>query len=239
VRLAGASLSFDWLEGIALLPCLAGLAVLLGGRPALTWCWPALAFLAFMIPLPYRLAHGLSGPLQTVAAEMSGYVLQTLGLPALVEGNTILLDKDTRPLDVAEACSGLSMLFVFLAMTTAAAILVRRPLLDRLLLLGSAIPIAILANVLRITATGVAHRYVGPRLGDLVFHDLAGWLMMPLAIGLLVLEVKLLDWLLVVAPAPGPAPVPGVRAVASSPFEVRPGRRIPNGVPARAARLSD
>jgi exosortase len=210
VRMVAAYLAFDWLDAASLLPCLAGLAVLLGGRRALTWSWPAIAFLGFMIPLPYRLAHSLSGPLQKLATELSALTMQTVGLPAIVEGNTILLG-DSR-IAVVEACSGLSMLLVFAALTTAAAIVVRRPLLDRLALVLSAIPVAVVANVLRITATGVAQYTVGPRFAHVVFHDLAGWLMMIMAVGMVVLVLKLLDWLLIVPPAPrSRVPIPGVQ----------------------------
>jgi exosortase len=224
IRMAGGFLSFDWLDAMALLPCLAGLALLLGGRPALAWSWPAIAFLAFMVPLPYRLAHSLSGPLQALATQMSGYLMQMLGLPAFVEGNTILLDG--HRIAVVEACSGLSMLITFGALATAFAILVRRPMLDRVLFVLSAIPIAIVANVCRISATGVAMHTAGPELADKIFHDLAGWLMMPLAIGLLALEMKLLDVLLV-APAPSRVrpPIPGVAA----------GQTAPPAPPARGA----
>ena len=47
----------------------------------------------------------------------------------------------------------------------------------------------------------------GKRLGDLVFHDLAGWLMMPLALGMLALELAVLSWLLVEVPEEEPVPV--------------------------------
>jgi exosortase len=238
LHLAGAYLAFDWLDAMALLPCLAGLAVLLGGRPALAWSWPAIGFLAFMVPLPYRVAHSLSGPLQRIATDLSGYTMQMLGLPALVEGNTILLNG-TR-LAVVEACSGLSMLIVFAALSTAAAVVVRRPLLDRIILLCSAIPIAILANVVRITATGVAVCLAGPRLADVLYHDLAGWLMMPLAIGMLALVLKVLDFLLVVArDRRPPVRVPGVPAAAEKTSGSRldgPVTRRSKAAPPRTAR---
>jgi exosortase len=228
LRVAGGYLNFDWLEGMSLLPCLAGLAVLLGGWPALSWSWPAVAFLAFMIPLPYRVAHALSAPLQGITTSLSGYALQTLGIPCLVEGNTILMEN-TR-LSVVEACSGLSMLIVFAALATAAAVVVRRPLLDRLVLLASAAPIAVAANAVRITTTGVAFATAGPQLGELIFHDLAGWLMMPLAIGLLALELKVLDWVLVSAPDNKPAapPIPGVSGGKATPAPAQ-GRRRSEG----------
>jgi hypothetical protein len=52
------------------------------------------------------------------------------------------------------------------------------------------------ANVVRIAATGVLYNEAGQELGDRVFHDFAGWMMMPLALGLLFLELKVLDWVL-------------------------------------------
>jgi exosortase len=200
--LASAYLSFDFLAAVALLPCLAGFAVLLGGRNALRWAWPAVAFLAFMIPLPYQVAHAMSGPLQNVTTKCSGLTLQTLGLPALVEGNTILLDGSA--INVVEACSGLSMLMVFCALATATAIVVRRPPLDRVIIVLSAVPIAIVANVVRVSATGVAQYTVGVEFAQHLFHDWAGWLMIVLAVGMLLLVIKLLDVLLIQPPDHNP-----------------------------------
>ncbi len=229
IRLAGGVLSSEWLDSAALLPCVAGLVLVLGGGAALGWSWPAIAFLAFMIPLPYRVAHALSGPLQQMATELSGLTMQTLGLPALAEGNTILLDG--HRIAIVEACSGLSMLITFGALATGFAIIVRRPLLDRILLLLSAIPIAILANVLRITATGVALHTAGQRLADTLFHDLAGWLMMPLALAMLALELRLLDILLVMPPQRRlRPPIPGVGDLAARNLPPRSAQRRPRSV---------
>jgi exosortase len=204
MRVGGAYVGFDYLDGLSLLPCLAGLFFLFGGWAACKWALPSIGFLFFMVPLPFQIAHGLSGPLQTLATKISAYAMQTLGLPALPEGNTILLNNNT--IAVAEACSGLSMLFVFLALSTAMFIVLRRPLLDRLLILASAIPIALVANAVRITSTGIAYELLGQEAGDLIFHDLSGWLMMPLALGLLWLELKLLDLVLVAPPVQESAP---------------------------------
>src|SRR5205807_8119727 len=110
IRLAGAYFYFPWLEIISILPCLGGICLLLAGRPALAWSWPAIAFLFFMMPLPYSVETGMKQPLQRIATQGSTYVLQTLGCPAFSEGNIIVL-RDKR-LGVEEACSGLSMLLV-------------------------------------------------------------------------------------------------------------------------------
>jgi exosortase len=194
MRFAGAYIYFEWLDAVSLLPTLAGICVLLGGRAALGWAWPAICFLLFMVPLPYRVETALGLPLQRMATIASTYVLQTLGLPALAEGNVILLASGR--IGVAQACSGLSMMLIFFALSTALVIVVHRPRLDKAIVVLSALPIAVLVNVARIAATGVAQEKFGPEVAHAIFHDAAGWLMMPLALGLLGLELWLLSRLL-------------------------------------------
>jgi exosortase/archaeosortase family protein len=86
------------------------------------------------------------------------------------------------------------MLLTFAALSTAMALLVKRPWVDRVLILVSAVPVALLANVIRIALTGVLYNEAGKELGDRVFHDFAGWMMMPIALAVLWAELKLLDW---------------------------------------------
>ena len=182
----------EWLQGLSLVLNLCGAALLLGGWPTLRWLAPALAFLMFMFPLPYSVEHALGSKLQLVAAVASEFVLQTIGYPTYREG-IVLYVKD-HVLEVEKACSGLSMLLTFLALSTGMALVVKRPWLDRLLILVSAVPVAVLANVIRISLTGVLYNTAGKELGDRVFHDFAGWMMMPIALVVLWAELKLLDW---------------------------------------------
>ncbi|WP_406695892.1 exosortase/archaeosortase family protein [Singulisphaera sp. Ch08] len=198
LRMVGAYLYVGWLEAVSLLPALGGLCVLARGWPALRWAWPAIAFLVFMLPLPYRLEGALASPLQRVATKASTYALQTLGFPALAEGNVIHLEE--VELGVVEACSGLSMLFTFFAMASGMVMVIRRPWIDKVVIVASAVPIALIVNTVRITVTGVVHESVGSDMANLIFHDLAGWLMMPMAIGLLWLELKMMSWLLIEPP---------------------------------------
>ncbi len=195
IRTAGARYWVNWLEAVSLLPSLAGLALLAVGASGLRWTWPAIAFLIFMIPLPYRLEVALGQPLQHGATVSSAYILQLCGLSATTEGNIILL-RHAR-IGVVEACNGLGMLYTFTAMATAVAIAVPRPRSDRTLIVLSAVPIAFCANVVRITATGFMRELVGTRIAEAVYHDLAGWLMMPLALLLLWAELWMLSQLLV------------------------------------------
>jgi len=190
LRLTSHYLYQPWLDTGSFLVCLAGIAAAAGGRRALIWSLPAILFLLFMLPLPYRAQVMLGGTLQRVATAASTYALQTLGVPAVAEGNVILL-TNTR-LGVVEACNGLSMLFTFFALATAVAILSRRGWPEKVIIFLSAVPIAVLANVIRITVTGLLFEASQDNLARVVFHDLAGWLMMPLALGMLFLELWVL-----------------------------------------------
>lgn len=201
VRLGGTYYGFAWFDHISLLLCLAGLCLAIGGMPAWRWAWPSLAFLVFMIPLPHRLATALTDPLQRVATMASTFMLQTFGLPAVADGNVIHLDD--IELGIVEACSGLRMLMIFFALSTAVVLVIRRPLWEKLVLAVSAVPIALLTNMVRITATGILHKTAGRAVADAVFHDLAGWLMMPMALGLMWLELQVLNRLFLEPSAAG------------------------------------
>ena len=58
-------------------------------------------------------------------------------------------------------------------------------------------PIALVSNILRITATAVCYHYLGQESGDKIAHDLAGYAMMPVALVLVWLELKMMSWLFV------------------------------------------
>ena len=183
-------------EAFSMIPILAGIVFLVAGWPAIRWSWSAIAFLVFMIPLPSFIAGSLSQELQRAGTKISVFTLQTLGMPAVAEGNVIVLSN--ARLGVVEACSGIRMLMLFFAACVGAAFLLRqRDLLTRILIVLSAIPIAVIANVSRIIITAVLYETVSQELGDKIFHDLAGWFMMPLAIALLWLETALLSNLFV------------------------------------------
>jgi len=201
LRLTGSFFFLPSLDVISLLPCLAGLCVLLGGWRSLNWSWPALVFLLFMLPLPYRIQVALAQPLQTIATRASTYLLQTLGFPALSEGNIILLNEVR--IGVVEACNGLSMLVTFFALSAAVAILIRGHWVYRALIVLSAIPIALAANILRILVTAILHETVGSGIANLVFHDLAGWFMMPLALAMMGMELWVFKRVLVEQPRLG------------------------------------
>jgi exosortase/archaeosortase family protein len=77
------------------------------------------------------------------------------------------------------------------------------------------VPIAIVSNVLRITATGLSYVYFTDKGAVEFLHDLHGWLMMPVGLALLGLEVWVLRRLVI-------EPEPEKRVTAVPAMELRP-----------------
>ena len=185
----------SWLETVTILAVIAGLTVSLGGWRLLGRDWPAIAYLGFMLPLPPGLNNLLSLPLQRLATQASCRLLRLTGLWVIAEGN--VLDIADNRLEVATACSGLSMLMMLAATISAMVLLVPLAPWRRVVLLASIIPVALISNVLRITATGWCYYLFGAGRGAHFAHDWAGYLMMPMALVLVGLEMMMLSWFFV------------------------------------------
>jgi len=179
LRLGGEIWYYETLEEWSLIVWVAGCVLLFGGASVLWWGMPAILFLLFMVPLPWRYESALSFPLQTVATNVSVWLLQFLGQPALAMGHVIRLGENT--LEVAQACSGLRMVMSIAAIGAAFIILFRRSIGHRLLLLLALVPIAIVANSMRIVVTALLYRWVSSEAGQAFSHDFAGWVMIPVA----------------------------------------------------------
>jgi exosortase len=198
IRLAGSRFGFSTIDYISMLPVTIGVFVIAGGWSILRWAAAPLLFLVFMLPLPTFAEQRLLSPLQHIAAVMSNYTLQTLGLESFLSGNQITIDGNI-PLNVAEACSGLRMSTIFLAMAVAMIMIIERPIWQKAIIVMSSIPIAIVTNMIRIVTTGLMMKALGPdsEFAKDFFHDMAGWFMMPIALGFLYAEMVLLDHLVV------------------------------------------
>ncbi|MEO0529665.1 MAG: exosortase/archaeosortase family protein [Planctomycetota bacterium] len=187
----GANLYMEPASRAAFIVALLGGFLLIGGGALLRWTGAAVGFLIFMYPLPTAIEGKLLLNLQKLAALMSEVVLTILNQPVVRVGNKIIVDD--IPLEVAEACSGLRMITIFGGFAVACALLIKRPWWDRLIILLSAIPIALIVNITRIVVTALLYRLFpeGEAVHQLI-HDYAGLAMMPLAMGLLYLELKIL-----------------------------------------------
>jgi len=218
MRVVAGSMLFHQLDAASLLLALTAIILAAGGWPLLKRTGPAIGFLIFMIPLPYELERNVGQPLKTTATVCSTFLLQTLGQPALRDGNLILIDEVR--LGVVDACSGLKMLMTFAAFSIGAVVLMDRSRFEKFMIVLGIVPIAIAANVLRITATGLSYVVFTNKGTTEFLHDLHGWLMMPVGLALLGLELWVLTRLIVepvVAKRPvaesEPARVGGLRAL--------------------------
>jgi exosortase len=196
VRLVMARYRIITIDMYSFVPALGGVVLLCGGWGAAWWAWAPVAFLIFMYPLPDEATRYLLGPLQTLATSVSTFAIQTLGVDAIREGNKIIVGE--RHLGVVDACSGLRMLTIFIALSVAIVMTGDHDWLDGLVIVMSSVPIALFVNAVRITATGLMYT-VNADLADKLFHDWAGYFMMPMALGLLFVEQKVLGILRVAA----------------------------------------
>lgn len=249
LRLLAARYRIVTIDMYTFVPALLGVFLLAGGWGMFRWAWAPVAFLIFMYPLPDEATRYLLGPLQTLATMVSTYALQTLGFDAYREGNQIVLGD--MHLGVVDACSGLRMLTIFVALSVALTLVGERDWWENLVILASAIPIALIVNAVRITVTGVMYT-VNAEIAEKIFHDWAGYFMMPMALGMLFLVQQLLAMLVIAeeqAPAvvavrvasakqpaqpirPAPAPAarpPGAKAAAPAKQPAPPGSGLPGG----------
>jgi exosortase/archaeosortase family protein len=93
---------------------------------------------------------------------------------------------------VAEACNGLRMVMAFFVIGGFIVLLSKRAWWEKLVVLVSALPIALLCNTIRLAITAVAFTMLKGEHWEKVFHDFGGYAMMPLAVGIVVLEFWLL-----------------------------------------------
>jgi exosortase len=220
IRLAAAKYTIHPLDRLSFLPAIFGVFMLVGGFHAVRWAWPALGFLIFMFPLPTVLEVSVLNWLQRLASISSTFVLQTLGVAASRTGNLIRIVGMDQPLTIADACSGLRMATIFGALAVAMVFLIERPWWDKFIILLSAIPIALLVNIIRITVTGLLYKALGQdsHFATKLAHDWAGYFMMPMALGFLWLELQILERLTIPVDTVQLRPVSQVRGGAAVPL---------------------
>ena len=172
----------------------------LAGTILFVWGWEHLRTLAFpltflvlMIPLPAIVLNEIVLPLQFVASSLGEQILDAIRIPALREGNVIVLANAT--LQVAEACSGIRSLITLLTAGVVLGYFMDSRAGVRLLLVMATIPIAILTNGLRVAGTGVVAYYYGPLAADRFFHGFSGWVVFLVAVFVLCALQLTVAWL--------------------------------------------
>lgn len=194
VLLAAGTLGAEtFITRISLVVLVAGTLVFLCG-----WRWLRalafpVAFLFLMIPIPSILANRVTIPLQFIASRFGEVMLSAGGVPVVREGNVILLPDIT--LYVAEACSGIRSLMSLFTIGVLYGYFAETRRGVRIALVLATVPIAIVANGLRVAGTGYAAHWYGAGAADGFFHTFSGWLVFLAAAALLTIFHRALTWL--------------------------------------------
>lgn len=156
----------------SLVVAIAGLVLLFGGARWLRALWFPLGFLLLMVPLPYLIYDRIAFPLRLLASRLAAGALFVLGVPCVREGNVLRLPG--ADLQVVDACSGIRSLVALLSLALLLGYLELRGWPRRVALVLLAVPAALLANALRLVASGLLAYLVGPAAAQGLFHEAAG-----------------------------------------------------------------
>ena len=193
VGTAGAEL---YVQRLSLLVMLAGIVIYFWGFRLLRLLLVPLGLLFLAFPIPAILFNKIAFPLQLFASRCAVWAMRLFDIPVLRQGNVIELmprgARESRKLEVVEACSGIRSLMTLVTLAVVFAYFTRPRggdddqggFLKRvrtfgfwrsIILVSSAIPIAILTNALRVSGTGILAHYYGTEVADGFFHSFSGW----------------------------------------------------------------
>jgi exosortase len=180
-----------FLSRVSIIGALAGTTLFLFGWPMLRILFFPLAFMLLMIPLPAIIFNKIAFPLQLLASNVGEYTISSMDIPILREGNVLILANAT--LEVAEACSGIRSLVSLFTLGIVFGYFVDRRGWVRAVIALSAIPVAILANGLRVASAGVAAHNYGTAGVEGIFHEFSGWVVFVIAFLMMLAIQRLLQ----------------------------------------------
>src|SRR5204862_2561020 len=139
---------------------------------------------------PYTLLKPITDGLRLAQALILSVALNGVGIHVLREAYFLHLPNII--LEVADACSGVGSVFALIAVAGVHAYLLPiRPSL-RLLLIVSAAPFAIMANLVRMMITAILAYFLGPIVFQTTMHAVSGSLTFLLGLALLIASGELL-----------------------------------------------
>jgi exosortase len=112
--------------------------------------WFPLAYMLFMIPVPGGVIERIGLPMQIWASAGTASLLHLMHIDVARAG--IQLSVDGFDFQIAEACSGMSSLVALVGVTAVFAYSARLPNKYKLALLALSLPVALAANIIRITS---------------------------------------------------------------------------------------
>jgi exosortase len=149
-----------------------GLVLFLAGTGAARVLWLPIAYLALMIPPPWSTLKLITYRARLLDASAAATALDFLGVPVHRDG--VFLRLPTVILEVTDECSSIPAIAAMLALGVAYAALARRPPWVRLALVAAIVPLAIAANIVRITSVAWAAHAIGRWTLATAFHMFNG-----------------------------------------------------------------
>jgi exosortase D (VPLPA-CTERM-specific) len=187
---------------ISLVLMLAGVVGYVFGTKILRLLAVPFALLIFAIPIPQIIFNRIAFPLQIWASQMAVWGIRLFEVPTVRNGNVIeILPRgatQTISLEVVEACSGIRSLMTLVTLALILAYFTRKSdrggfgnmspgdLTRAIVLMLSAIPIAVVTNAARVTATGWFTYTNGRQAVEGLWHDASGWLVYVVALAMLI-----------------------------------------------------
>ena len=189
----GRSQSFLGVEVGSQIMLLCALTLGFLGKRALRLIWFPLFFLAFMTPLPEVLVADLTAPLKSAVSTVSAHLLHAMGYPVSRAG--VVLNVGQYQLLVADACAGLNSMFTLEALGLLYMNLMRYTSVARNVTLSIlVIPIAFLANVVRVLVLVLVTYHFGDAAGQGFVHSFAGMVLFLVGLLLVLFTDYLLGW---------------------------------------------
>jgi exosortase len=162
----------SFIARLSLPPILLGLVLFLAGWKIVREVWIGIAYLLFMVPLPWGTLKLITYRSRLFDATITAHVVGWLGVPLHQDG--VLLQLPSITLEVADECSSIPAIAALLSLGVAYASLIRRSLGTRFILILAALPLAIFANIIRLITTVGGVYYAGPVTLQTVYHQFTG-----------------------------------------------------------------
>lgn len=172
---------------LMMIACIGGLVLFLGGWRVIRYTWLPVLFLIFAIPLPSGIHEGITLPMRNLASAVAAFILNLLPGVECESSYVVITGTyfgEPLELNVADACSGMRLLRAFVALGVAMAYLEHRPMVFRLILVASTIPIAVFCNLVRVLLTGLIYIYIGEEYATGTLHSMLGLVMLIVAFGI-------------------------------------------------------
>ena len=186
-------LDFRFLMYLSFIVSLGGVILFIWGSEVLKILLFPLCYLLLMFPLPYSITSAIAFPLQIFSSKSSVLLLNLLDISALQEGVNIHIPGFSFIIE--RGCSGLQSIVALFTLAVLFAYLARGPIKKRIFLVFSSIPIALIANILRITIVILVAKAWGREAAESFFHTFSSLFLFSMAFLLLTGTAKFIGCL--------------------------------------------